>query len=195
MAVLKFRDPVDPTIWHDVAGAGPTGPTGPAGVDGPTGGVGDEIWVGAELPTGPTGTIDLWYDTDEPDPVGGDVGEVAVLKAHIYAHTFLGPWAETNANAVWTVTLEPGSYMAVLSVASLSTGTGGRGVNLWIDGVKSNLQSYLWFNEAGTHRMMNTDIEILTLGGTHELWVKDNGSVLGDSNDRGSLFLIPCETP
>ena len=96
---------------------------------------------------------------------------------------------------MWTVDIPvTGTYMCVFHATSLTTSNGARGVNIWIDGVKTDLQSYLYFNEPNAHRAMNTDIEFLALtAGPHTFWSKDNGSCLGDYNDRSSLMLIPCD--
>jgi hypothetical protein len=176
---------ISSNAWVNVGQVvGPIGPQGFPGDEGPTGPSGppgDEIFVGADDPRATRPEVDLWFDTDAPDPVGGDVGLVAVLKANLRHHAFLGPWLDTNANAKWTTTLPAGQYMVWFQVASLSTGTGSRGVNL-----------YIWFNTAGVHHAMSPDVGVVTLTeGPHEFFARDNGSVAGDSNDRGALWLIP----
>lgn len=183
---------VNPSGWVDIGEIqGPVGPEGPAGPVGPER---DEVSVSPDEPDPVLlPYTDIWYDTDAPEPPPRGMDDV-VLKSRIYYSTALfAPWTGVAAST-WTVDTAAGNYMVRFQVGSLSTGTGARGVNLYLDGVNTNIQSYLWFNAAGVHHTMLEGLGTITLtAGTHVFTVIHNGNCPGDSNDRGFITLIPVD--
>lgn len=72
MAVLKARDPNDPTVWYDVAGVGPQGEVGPTGPSGPVG-----------PPSGGVNVVGHDYGGDQVTTVGTGLTEVASVTVHL----------------------------------------------------------------------------------------------------------------
>jgi hypothetical protein len=188
-AITTGPAPIGPT-----GPPGPTGPTGPTGPSGPTGASGptaNEVFVGPADPyiANPTGTFDLWYDTDEPDPppLGSDWYS---LKAQVYAHHFYGP--TTSAAATWTVTLAAGTYLCTFGMSASLSVIGLGWINLRMDGTDFG-QCKLYFNTTGEHHMMNSGVSTRTVtAGSHVFTLHPGTNASINDGDFGYVTLIPC---
>lgn len=193
MGTLKVKDPADPTgaTWINVGAVGPQGPVGPTGPEGPPS---NEVAVGPDDPLALSPLVDVWYDTDEPDPppVGADQ---FMLKAGVHARHIAGAVTSGATEVTWT--LKAGSYLCLFQCSGVASGTGIKYVNLDMStgGTFTNVgQSKHYFNVINNHHMMNCGVSVVTIpaDGDYPFRLSISTGLTMDANDFGHFTLIPC---